>query len=266
MPQSFPRWFKGCSIGCGLVVLLALAGLVGSSFIVTGSFKQAISTREALEERLGEATVYLPAVDGVIPADRVERFLRVRRDVIGLCDELGGQIERAEQADTGSAESVFDTVKAVLGMGRSTGKLFRLRNEALLREEMGLEEYSWIFAMAYRSRLYEREETADSIRVSVHTSRRVRDDLRRMLDDQLAVAAALGDAGSEQRALVERIAREARTLALEPDRIPWQDGAPPQLEASLEPYRAELEPLYCPGTVQLDLVRNRRFLIGISGD
>ena len=62
-----------------------------------------------------------------------------------------------------------------------------------------------------------------------------------MLEDQRAAYEASG--GTDLNCH-EALDREIAAMNADRDRLPWQDGVPPQLEASLEPYRERLESSY----------------------
>ncbi len=51
---------------------------------------------------------------------------------------------------------------------------------------------------------------------------------------------------------------ELVALQNDPRRRPFQDGLPPALAGSLEPFREDLERLFCPATCELDLMRTER--------
>ena len=48
---------------------------------------------------------------------------------------------------------------------------------------------------------------------------------------------------------------ELDALTRDPERIPFQDGLPPELEASLRPYREELERVFCSATGELEIMQ-----------
>jgi hypothetical protein len=130
------------------------------------------------------------------------------------------------------------------------GEFFRARNDALAEVDMGLGEYTYLYALSGR------EDRS--------FSNRVQSDLRRMLDNQRTAIDALDEeAVVEFRDLLDR---EIAALENDPQRLPWQEGLPPQIEASLAPYRDEIEALFCPDAFGLELMRNEKFGIGIRGD
>jgi hypothetical protein len=154
----------------------------------------------------------------------------------------------------------------------------KFRNQALLDNEMGMGEYYYIYAIAYfswlgklpedgpdfevmeeggGSRLGEmdieeiREERRDSMLRRLHRT------LLPMLQNQLAKLAAAepSDTPSEWRDLLE-----AEIKAMEEDRfrLPWEDGLPDVIKASLEPYRDRLEQSYNAMTNPFELTIEQR--------
>jgi len=102
-------------------------------------------------------------------------------------------------------------------------------------------------------------------RDEVLVNRRVRGLLRQMLQRQRELLAA--EPGTTERDwLLERLDQEFLDLENDPRRVLWQDGAPPVVTASLAPFRQQLDELFCSGTAELELTRNRQRFLGIQGD
>jgi hypothetical protein len=97
--------------------------------------------------------------------------------------------------------------------------------------------------------------------MQVHVSRRLLALLQEMLKRQLQAA----EPGSPW---ADTLADEIRKLERQPGKVPWTDGLPPAIAASLAPYRQELEDNFCAATVNLELSRNRVVAggIGITGE
>jgi len=258
--KRFSRWWRGCAIGCGAVAVLVVLTVGVGTFVMQRSFREAIDTREELEQVHGPTDSFTPAADGTIPPDRIEAFLHVRRSVHEACGELEESSVRLEALDeldddvepTGREvrSALWGGMKAAFGMGSRMGEFFRTRNAALAEVDMGLGEYTYLYVVSGR------EDRS--------FSERVESDLRQMLRNQRTAIDTLGEGPVvEFRDLLDR---EIDALESDADRLPWQDGLPPQIEASLAPYRAELEALSCPDAFNLELTRNEKFGIGIRGD
>ena len=265
MSKQSKKWLRGCAVGCGTVAILFLLALGVGSFVMQRPFQDAIGTREELEDVHGPTASFTPAPDGTILSDRVEAFIQVRRSLQTACGELeesSAQFETLDHLDdedkatTGEIRVAFwSAMKAAFGMGTQMGEFFQTRNATLAEVDMGLGEYTYLYVLAYVPRSG-REDRAISDRVA--------SDLRQMLRNQQAAIDALGeDAVNEFGDLLDR---EIAALEVDAERLAWQEGLPPQIEASLAPYRDELDALYCPDAFSLELTRNEKFWVGIRGD
>jgi hypothetical protein len=274
-PGGAWKWVKGCGCGCAVVALLAILALVGSGVAITRPFNRAIEARELLEERYGHQDGFTPPSDGAIAPERMEAFLSVRERLAEPCARVTESFESMRQMER--FEGVEDPPKrellgALWNAGRSAfalgprmGELFRARNEALLDAEMGLGEYTYIFVIAYSPQLVSWREEEGRIKVeNVEVPRRIRRLLVEMLRRQLAAVEGdpLADPDGEWAGgLTAEIAR----LEEDPRRIPWMEGLPPAIEASVSPYRERLDALLCEAALDVELIRNERQGIGIRG-
>ena len=157
-------------------------------------------------------------------------------------------------------------------MAPAIGSFFEARNEALIANEMGLGEYTYLYTLGYYGFLghdpddgpvseLKEVEGVEDVQVQMgdinSSMRRVRRDLRTMLESQLVALAPLSDGGVDPEwyaALEEEVA----ALRSKRSRLPWQDGLPAPLEASFEPYRDQLEATYLPTANLFELMRNVR--------
>jgi hypothetical protein len=264
------KWLLGCGMGCGVLLVLVLVSIGVGSFVMQQPFRNAIDTREELEEVHGQTESFTPGPDGTIPSDRIEAFLRVRRALQEVCKELeesSAQFEALDDLDdegepTGGEirGALWGAVKSAFGMGSQMGEFFRIRNSTLAEVDMGLGEYTYLYVLTYTPRLRS-ERPGRETRLF---SERVRSDLRQMLHNQrTAIGARREDTGVEFSDLLDR---EITALESDTGRLPWEESLPPQIEASLAPYREELDALFCPDAFSLELTRNERFGIGIRGD
>lgn len=257
-------WLTGCSIGCGAVILLGILASVGGSIFIMRPFKDAIATRETLEERHGEQADYTPLPDGAITADRLEAFLTVRSAIMELCDdfaESSRQFQRMEEMedDTPKTEVFVDIMKLmkeIFGMVPRLGKFFEARNSTLFAVDMGLGEYTYIYVMVYRDRAVPGGVDKSPVFGDDAVNSRIHAALRQMLRNQLA------GADEQNGTLTAEIAR----LEAEPERLPWQDGLPPALAASIAPFRERLDAAFCVETMGLELNKNQQRGLGIQGN
>ena len=146
-----------------------------------------------------------------------------------------------------------------MGVGPVLGHLYETRNQQLLEANMGLGEFTYIFAVAYNHRLLDEPEEEQLFGPTV-TNRRVREALLSMLENQLE---ALHSEGGEATG-TSRLEAEISLMRDDDRRVPWQDGLPPEIVEALAPYREELDALYCPAMAPLELKINEQFGPGIE--
>jgi hypothetical protein len=241
MASTTRKWLAGCGVGCGgLVLVLIVIGVIGSSLLMN-QFDEAIATREELEQRFGEQADYTPPPDGAVGPERLEAFLAVREAAMTAC------------------ASFTRTAADFRGMDD------RARNGALAAAGMGLGEYTYLYVVAYGDSLRSLPPDA-ALFGQEGVGLRAREVLRTMLRNQLAALATAGSDAEpadgwrrEQQAEIDR-------LEAEPDRLPWQDGLPPALAASLAPYRGRLGAAFCAATAGLELTRSRKRGLSITSD
>jgi hypothetical protein len=275
MSETARHWRRGCGIGCVVILGLSVLLIGGGSLILMGPFRNAIETRQALVEQFGEDEDFTPTADGSIPAPRLEAFLQVREAVFATCGVLAEahshfeameQFDDQEEVDKGEVmKAAWQSVKAAMGMGPKMGHFFEVRNNALMTAGMGLGEYSYIYAVAYGSRTLALDQDATLLGGSF--TRRVHHLLRKILQNQLDLMDAEGERwlDTEERYLLKE---EIDRLIEVDDALPWSGGVPPALAASLAPYEERLVALFCPDTVGMELIRNKKMAkgIGIRGD
>lgn len=254
---------KQTAIGCGLLIVLAIAFPIVMGLMVMSPFNRAIDARLSIEERFGPQDAYVPPSSGAPSADRIEVFLEIRRSLAGPCVDLTAaerQVEKMESYDHEDSvdrveviKEAFSLTKSMMGIGPVMGRLYEIRNQSLLDAGMGLGEFTYIFVVAYADRL---PATSDSNRLfgPAPTNRRIRRALRSMLQNQLEALQSQGGGEAEIAALEAEIA----AMEVDEDRLPWRDGMPSTIEDALAPYRAELDELYCPAMAPLELMINEK--------
>ena len=273
------QWLVGCGSGCVVIVLIFVGlGFLGARFVrqTTQGFEAAIETRQDLEQRFGAAESYIPAPDGAIAPERLEAFLAVREatnDSRARLSEVWAEIpissaaarEIESQGFVDKMQSTFTITRAGLGLGAKMGALFEARNQAMAEAGIGFGEYTYIYALAYYSWLghppEEGPETASGDgeasfgpQIGNAFLGRVRDDLLQILRNQLAGVPE----GEIDEAWRQALSEEIAAVASDTRRLPWQDGLPEVIAASLEPYRERLEATYSPATNAFELGRNSK--------
>ncbi len=280
-------WILGCGLGCAAVVLVILGlGFLGARFArqTTQGFETAIETRKDLEQRFGPPESYVPAADGTVTQARLEIFLAVREasaparerlteawSNIPLSPEAAQELESQDFAE--QMRSVFKITRSSVGLAAEMGELYEARNQAMADAGIGLGEYTYIYALAFYSWLgHSPSDGPDSAlsdggsvgsRMGDAFFGRVRSNLVQMLRNQLASLPVPAEGGKGKDAEAddgwrEALGNEIAALAADRRRLPWQDGLPPAIAASFEPYRDRLETSYNPATNAFELGRSRK--------
>ncbi len=270
MEKKASRWLIGCGMGCAGVIVLVVAFLIGSAYLVrstTKGFQAAVETHEELDRKFGKVDEFRPWTDGSIPAARVEAFLTVRDQT----QPARAEIERyfralpmsrgeAEKIDNlpfwQKAKRIWSLAGTGIGLGGSIGEFFKARNEALLRAEMGLGEYTFLYVLAYNSWLKKNPNDGvqglhGEVRIDTHR-------FERNLHDRLVTMLEAQHEAAPEGAWKDRLSKELEALRGDPSRVPWQDGLPTATEKSLNPFRERLEQTYNPVTNEFELSISRR--------
>ncbi len=282
------KWLVGCGIGCAVIILILIVlGVGGFMFFknLVGEFQEQEELMTTLTERYGEIRDFCPEPDGSISPSRIEAFLSVREAFAPFQEKL--EISMRELQDkAGRSEveikkpkNIFEMVKLGFGLIPQIAEFLKFRNQALLDAEMGMGEYYYIYAISYFSWLgklpedgpdfevmgpedsesrwgeMDRGEILEERRDSM--LRRLHRTLLPMLQNQREklVARGLSETLSEWKNLLE-----AEIQAMEEDRfrLPWEDGLPDVIKASLEHYRDRLDQSYNAMTNPFELTIEQR--------
>ncbi len=287
MEKSTKKWFIGCGIGCGAILVILLVVLILGFFFVKDmvyKFEETGELTESLKNLYGEIEDYSPPSDGRILFERMEAFLYVRESTapvrerldrsISILDEIRNQgTQRRENRRPGQ---VFRALKAAFGLIPGIGDFYTQRSQALLEVEMGLGEYMYIYILSYYSMLgkspgdgpgfqlvqgdrewkfdeWDRDENFEER--GTNMTERINRLILSMLNNQVPQLDSPTTKPGEDE---WRGAFLAEIQALEDDflRIPWQDGLPYVLEASFRPFLNRLENTYSPLTNILELAQD----------
>jgi len=265
MTKKISGWFKGAAVGCGGLLLLLALSCVAFMFITLRPYHSAVDKQKQVLERFGPRDAFAPSPDGRIPPERLEAFLRVRGRLMELCgdfEEKFGQFDRMdrlgdqEELDRGElTREVFKTMGSAFGIAPLIGRFYEARDGALLEEGMGLGEYAYLYVVAFGPELFEFQDMEGAHIDADPLEGRIREDLLVILKNQFA-AAGEPPQGERDEAFLESLRLEIGRLEENCGRIPWQDGPPPPLAASLEPFRERLHSAFCAHTAGLELHRN----------
>jgi hypothetical protein len=244
------------------VVVLAVLAVVGMSVSMRSAFDDAADDRQALALRFDGVEGYTPDVDGVVARERVERFLAVREAISSVEGDFEALDDEAAEFEALGEDgrppmrvalpAVVRMTRAMIGMPWLLGDLERTRNRALLDVDMGLGEYVYIYCVAYHGRELV-PGTTSMLSDSKAINGRIRRELRLMIRRQLAAARSELAENDPWR---ERLAAEVEALDEDPSRIPWQDGLPPAIEASLAPFRDRLDAMYSAPAAEFELLNS----------
>lgn len=265
MTGSKRKTLRQYGIGCGLLVLFVLVVFVVMIGSVHFGYREAFAIRDELDREYETQEQYTPSASGSIPPDRLRRFLAVRESLFPLCETVSAHqrlftrmrrhAEEGEQPGRSFLRDAFRATTSMFRVGRDFGDYVTTRNRALLAQEMGLGEYTWIYVVAYHSWLHHPLQHALGGRSRKNVYRdRVLPEVREMIRRYVEGAGESPDVGA-WRAELEALDRDGT-------RIPFQDGLPPVLRDSLEPLRSELERWACPAASELEVVLTVKSGIG----
>jgi len=263
---------KGCfglaALG-GLILLILAAILLWRVKDTALEIKHLKQSHDALVGRFGEVDEFTPASSGAVAGDRMERYLRTRRDVADerrRVEELFDEFP-LEGVRSGENDGLGAAVRVFKGLGELLEPVLsylRARNEALLTEQMGLGEYFYIYSVASFSYLghspgdgpvYEdggkRERLLDGESSSFgreETRSRYHRTMQAIVARQLAaeLSRPLEPGDGEALRWRERLRSEYLRFKDDEGAILWGNGLPERIEECLAPFKEVLARDYSP--------------------
>lgn len=244
---------RGCGIGCGVVALLVLMLVGGGAWFAREmgrEYKVVQETEEALFAAEGDLASWTPP-PGLVPGpDRLAAFVAVRQGLAEWRTQLDTDMERFRgEREKGGPLGLWNSIRAGSDMGLTFARFWAARNRELVEQGMGASEYAWLYGLAYYGYLG-RDPGAGAqpfdisggsgVEVSVGDDETPPEAARRRAHDLLAALVERAQ-GSPDGVTVEEIELEARLLAADPHRVPWQDGLPDALASAFAPHAAALE-------------------------
>jgi len=251
--SSKKKWFIGCGIGCGAVIII-VALLILSGVMFVKNIVKGFEDSEAILDTL-----------------TIEAFLKVRELMQPIRNELESAFnvfseeDKSEDLEKEKPEvGAIGKIRTVFGMVPQVAEFLKVRNQSLLDAGMGLGEYYYIYIYAYYLWLNKPmedglpfqikggdsgfnmqdwdDEDSQEIRRIIQI-RRLQRLILPLLRNQYEKLQARG---AESRMEGWRGILEAEIKALESERyrMPWQDGLPEVIESSLKPFRQRLEEGY----------------------
>ena len=245
---------------------------VGGSILMMRPFNKAASQQEELKVKFGAREEFIPPPVSLTP-DRIHRFLAVRQELMQHCaqfTDIAGSFQKMEELDAqGDDPPVGEILKgvgnimgSVFSVAGEIGALNHSRNNELLKNEMGLGEYIWIYVLAYNSWLGFEPNTGfegdDTGGFSVKEAGYIRSLI-------LNHASALEEVGRTKEAKLWR--EEAGHLERSEGRVPFSSGnLPSEVTAALAPYRSKFTATYCPAMAEFDLGRVKKKGLSFRSD
>jgi hypothetical protein len=254
-----PGWLKISGIGCGALILLLVLAAATVLTVTQWSYSRAFTIRSELDARYGAPDTFRIPGAGGIPSERISRFLMVRRALLPRCQPVTDMLRplrgveaesRSPHPDEGTIfRNALRAARNLPRFGLVFGDYVELRNRMLLEQQMGLGEYSFIFVAGYvgllaqtPTRLLEEPTRGDVFGDRVY--REVAAAIDRFIADR-------GLTGGPW------VAERERLMHAEQQR-PFATGLPPELEASLTPFRDALSATACAAAAELDVTMTVR--------
>lgn len=266
-PKSLKSSGKGR--GCLLIALTIVFVIVSGFYFLTAGIRDAKRIEQTLIDRFGWAEDYTPPLDGSIEPHRIEAFIRVREAVQADCADYQAVlvgIQNLDKLETEGSESASEAastglkgLKSALGAGPQMVEFSTNRNRSLSDEEMGLGEYLYIYLTAYSEQLAKEPGPGFSNTEDAYVSERARSEYRQILANQL-LALESGELDSSSAKLVSDLRAEIKALEDGSHTSPWPEGPAGKVRVSLAPYQDQLDRLYCPGIVKIELLQKNRGL------
>ena len=135
---------SGWWIGCGTLVVVGAAALVGGGFYVAGRAGQVSQGFQHAKDRYAESSrdfQFTPPPAGKLTAERFSQYLKVR-----------GAVDSA-MAPLKNGGGIVDLLSALTSLPEAVS---RAHTEALREQSMSIDEYSWISRQLYTTMVAER--------------------------------------------------------------------------------------------------------------
>ncbi len=281
MASTTQKWFIGCGIGCGLMILITAVIGGGIFFAVKDVVKdgKAIEeSNEAMISAFGMPDEFVPQANGAIAPERVEIFLASREATAPAMDKMASILNTLDDDNEEGGKNVMKKIKAGLSLVPSILGYINERNTVLLEHGMGDGEYTYIYSLAYFSYLdrdltdgpsfqmngnnddddggfnWSVDSGSDRNRVREKREKNIRRHMHQLhmsfLLNQISSLDESADLDGRLRAVLEE-EREAMNAANR--RLLWEDGLPAAIEASLAPYASELNESYLPVLNEIEM-------------
>jgi hypothetical protein len=148
---------KGCGFGCGSLSIIAVLFLVGSYFFIESklnSINEIEAGFDQLKEKYGKIESFVPYTDGVVPSDRIIKFIEIRNSIseerMELEESLINLSKELKTLEDG--ESFFETLLVIRELIKTIPDIvdyLAARNKKLLEMDLGLGEYYYIYVSSF---------------------------------------------------------------------------------------------------------------------
>jgi len=253
--------------GSLLVGLIILFVICSGIYFLTAGVRNAKRVEQTLIDRFDWADNYTPAIDGHIAEPRIEAFIRVREAVQAGCADYQailmsiGELDKLESNQEEAAADVTSTgiqgLKSAFSAGPKMMEFSTTRNQALLKENMGLGEYLYIYLTTYGEQLASEPLQAFAATEEAYLSDRARKEFTQILTNQLTALQG-GESSAAHSKLETELQTEIDALNNGSHPSPWPNGPVGKARKSLAPYRQQLNGLYCSGIVKIELLQKNR--------
>jgi hypothetical protein len=221
--------------------------------------RSASQTRAQLLEKYGPPEAFTPSPDGLIPGERMAAFIQVRRALQETCRRFQplqhamNQVDEVGKNDDATGMEIAGTAGGLMrvadGITPLIGEFFETRNKALIEAEMGFGEYIYLYAITYREALLDASNSSGIFMANGNIPSAAGTAFLAMFTRQLE---RFDEAEGSMMAR-QMLQDEIRALQADPTRVPFPQGLPPAVGASLAPYRQALDDTYCPVTTEIEM-------------
>ncbi len=163
------------AIGCGCIVLLGAAAVVGVVGMgawwakdklvdATGGLEKIAAATEEIErwEKKANANPFTEPADGVIQEERLKKFLDVRKDVYAVYERHKPEFDALGERTKGKQELTFsETIEAGGQIARLVGDVRLTQAKSLADHAMSESEYRYIQMAVYKSAWASEASTGD---------------------------------------------------------------------------------------------------------
>jgi hypothetical protein len=282
------KWLIGCGIGCGAIIVIIAILIAGGFFFfknIVDEFEDTEALMDTLIERYGPVRDFCPNPDGTINPSSVEAFLRTREAFSPVREKIASAFatiteeEKAIEIEGTRPKNVIKMLRLGFGIVPQIAEFIKGRNQALLDAEMGIGEYYYIYVIAFYSWLGKSPEDGPDFQISGPDDEEShfrywdreafeedRGEWMRRWIHRMILPMLLNQMEKleEREAAVmpeewrQALEAEIEAMRADKERLPWQDGVPATIEASLKPYKERLEASYSSMTNPLELAVEQR--------